>query len=119
MKRIGLFVGAVAVVFLVVTGLAADRKNFGEPVVTPEVVKLREQMKSLEAKLAALTERVDKLEKERPKPLAYFKLPPNGAVRTPSLNGAFADPDRPPKIAAEREFNGWKYYLIPLGVEGR
>ena len=122
MRKIPVLLSGLAVVFVIVSVLAAGTKKTGPTKPESEVAELRKQVEELQSKLSVLGEKLEKLEKATNAPpttpfiLKRFTggglnfVPGNSAP----ITGNFADPNHPPKIWGEGQCNGWKYYVIPL-----
>jgi hypothetical protein len=127
MKKIWLISCGVALMFIVATVLAADKKQTKPADAPARMEELARQVDSLRARIKELEQRLAKLEKTRNKPIASV-APPTDAptILAPRvipgrnlLEGGFADPSHPPKIWGEGQCNGWKFYTIPLSATGR
>ena len=93
-----------------------------------ENAALKQEIKQLKARLAALEKRLTKLEARphhtTPHILTNFQftLPPQAA--NPQLRrgviipkGVVPQESKPPKTWGEGEVNGWKFYKVPLNSE--
>ena len=119
MKKILFLLCSFVAVGLLVSALAASEKQSVPTGSKTDVGQLTQQIDSLQARIKTLEERLAKLEKDRT--FKAVTLPPSVVQPSPNsiqIPGAVADPNRPPNAWGEREFNGLKYYLIPLGTEG-
>jgi outer membrane murein-binding lipoprotein Lpp len=127
MKTISLAACGVAVMLLVATVFAADKKQPTPAETNAKVEELAKQVDSLQAKVKDMEQRLAKMEKARDNP-ADLGAPaattptiilPRAIQQQSLLENNFADPNRPPKIWGEGESNGWKYYMIPLSATGQ
>jgi len=114
MKKTVFLLCALVAVGLILSARAVDHKQMGQTVAKTDVEKLTERVDALQAKVKKLEERLDKLEKWKVDPV--ITIPPlasSPAPQTlaPNLN---IDPNRPPNASGEMEFNGLKYYFVPL-----
>lgn len=121
MKKILFLLCGFAAICLMVSAFAGEKQPVSAGVkadaVKMDVGQLTQEVTALQARIKALEERLGKLEKAEP-----FKLvtaPPviNPAPQSITIPQIAADPNRPPNAWGEREFNGLKYYLIPLGAQ--
>lgn len=134
MKKILFISCGTALLFLVATVFAADKKAAAPAYdAQAKVAELAKQVDDLQAKIKKLEQRLANLEKAKsiataapitggsvitvPEVVPNFTRLP-GIFAYP-LQGSFADPAHPPKIWGEGEFNGWKYYMIPLSASGK
>lgn len=113
MKKIMLLLCGLAVIGLIVSALAADQKQSGQTTPKTDIEKLTKRIDALQAKVKALEERVGELEKWKVAPV-LTPLAGNPAPQILAAPQANVDPNRPPNALSEREFNGMKYYLMPL-----
>ena len=117
MKKILLLLCGLAAAGLILSALAAGEKQQAAASSNADVQKLTQQVDSLQAKIKILEERIAKLEKWNV--MKVVTLPPlaaNPAPHSMTIPGANIDPNRPPNAWGEREFNGMKYYLMPLSA---
>ena len=129
MKKIWFISCGAALIFLVAIVFAADKKPPTPAETSAKVEELAKQVDSLQGKVKELEQRLAKMEKVKINPLGFTA--PVAPLQTPtivlprvfpnlnSLENSFADPSHPPKIWGEGEFNGWKYYTIPLSTTER
>ena len=91
-----------------------------KPSATTEVSQMRDEIKRLQAKVELLEYRTKNLEStveqlkrsHAPAPLT-FQAP------APSLPVPPAHSSPPPTIWGQGEVNGWTYYIVPCGEQGR
>ncbi len=117
MKKILFLLCSLAAAGLILSALAAGEKQQAAASSNADVQKLTQQVDSLQAKIKTLEERIAKLEKWNV--MKVVTLPPLAANPSPQstmIPGANTDPNRPPNAWSEREFNGMKYYLMPLSA---
>lgn len=118
MKKILFLLCGFAAVFLMISGFAAGQKESPQAGSKPDVGQLTQQIISLQERIKLLEERLAKLEKDRTIKLVASPSVINPAPNAIPLPGTLADPNRPPNALGEREFNGLRYYMIPLSAQG-
>jgi hypothetical protein len=117
MKKIFFLLCGVAAICLMVSTFASDQKQLSQTDSKTDVGQLTQQVTFLQARIKTLEERLAKLEKDRTIKLVNSPLVANPAPNSITIPGVGADPNRPPNALSEREFNGLKYYMIPLRAE--
>ena len=119
MKKILFLLCGFVVVGWLISALAAGEKQSAPTDAKTEVGQLTQQVNSLQARIKTLEERLEKLEKERIIKLQTSSPPViNPTPNFMQLPGTVADSNRPPNALGEREFNGLKYYMVPLNAGG-
>jgi hypothetical protein len=117
MKKILFLLCGVAAACLMFSDFAAGQKQLSQTDSKTDVGQLAQQVITLQAKIKILEERLAKLEKDRTIRLVNTPLVANPAPNSIPIPGVGVDPNRPPNALSEREFNGLKYYMIPLRAE--
>jgi hypothetical protein len=114
MRTLNLFsIGCLAVGLVVVGSWNSLR---GEESSNPEqpIAELKQHIDGLQARIKALEQRIEKLEAAKPSSVQVLQAPklPPSTTAPPMITAP--RPDQLPNGWQEREFNGMKYYLIPL-----
>ncbi len=119
MKKILFLLCGFVVVGWLISALAAGEKQSVPTDAQTDAGRLTQQIDTLQARIKSLEERLEKLEKERIIKLQTSSPPIiNPTPNFMQLPGTVADPNRPPNAWGEREFNGLKYYMMPLNAGG-
>ncbi len=132
MKRIAFTSCGLALLFVVATVLAADKKQATLAQANAAIEELTKQIDSLQAKVKGMEQRLAKVEEKQKAPVVApvpISGGPGGALQQLLLPHAipqrdriednFADPNNPPKIWGEGQINGWKFYTIPISSNER
>src|SRR5579863_5624525 len=117
MRNVRFVITSALALGLITTALSRAEKHPLPPAPDKQVAELTGQVRSLQERIKTLEQRLERLEttKDRVSSVSPPLVIQPSRENQNSIQGYFADPQRPPQIQGEGECNGWKYYFIPLG----
>ena len=82
-----------------------------------QIIDLRAKIETLEGRTQSLESRVEQLKQSHEQ--AHSPTPLNFPVPAPAFSIPSVSAPRPPTIWGQGEVNGWTYYVVPCGEQGR